>query len=101
MSLFENNFMQHTKVAAITSSSSGIGIETSLLLARNCFYTYAIMRNIDKSNRIADLSKKDNLPLEVLQLDISNNESVKDVINIIAEKQGRIDEVVNNAGYGI
>src|SRR5207247_1169090 len=37
---------------------------------------------------------------EVLQLDVSNDKSVKDAINIIAERQGRIDVVVNNAGYG-
>jgi NAD(P)-dependent dehydrogenase (short-subunit alcohol dehydrogenase family) len=92
--------MQHTKVAVVTGSSSGIGFETSVLLARNDFYTYATMRNIDKSNKIADVAKRDNLPLEVLRLDVSNVKSVKDAINIIAEKQGRIDVVVNNAGYG-
>jgi NAD(P)-dependent dehydrogenase (short-subunit alcohol dehydrogenase family) len=100
MSLFKNNIMQHTKVAVVTGSSSGVGFKTSVLLAKNGFYTYATMRNIDKSNKIIDLTKRDNLPLEVLQLDVSNNESVKDAINIIAEKQQRIDVVVNNAGYG-
>jgi NAD(P)-dependent dehydrogenase (short-subunit alcohol dehydrogenase family) len=100
MSLSENNNMQHEKVAVVTGSSSGIGFETSLLLARNGFYTYATMRNIDKSNKITDLAKRDNLPLEVSQLDVSNDESVKDAVNIIAEKHGRIDVVVNNAGYG-
>jgi NAD(P)-dependent dehydrogenase (short-subunit alcohol dehydrogenase family) len=92
--------MQCTKVAVVTGSSSGIGFKTSLLLARNGFYTYATMRNTDKSNKITGLAKRDNLPLEVLQLDVSNDKSVKDAINIIAEKQGRIDVVVNNAGYG-
>jgi len=92
--------MQRTKVAVVTGSSSGIGFETSVVLARNGFYTYATMRNIDKSNKIADLAKRDNLPLKVLQLDVSNVNSVKDAISIIAEKQGRIDVVINNAGYG-
>ena len=40
------------KVAVVTGSSSGIGFETSLLLARNGFYTYASMRNIEKSTSI-------------------------------------------------
>jgi len=100
MSLFKNSNMQHTKVAVVTGCSSGIGFETSLLLAMNGFYTYATMRNIDESNKIADLAKRDNLPLEVLRLDVSNDKSVKDAINVITEKQRRIDVVVNNAGYG-
>jgi NAD(P)-dependent dehydrogenase (short-subunit alcohol dehydrogenase family) len=88
------------QVAVVTGSSSGIGFETSVLLARNGFYTYATMRNIAQPNKIADLAKRDNLPLEVLKLDVSNDKSVKDAIKIIAEKQGRIDVLVNNAGQG-
>jgi NAD(P)-dependent dehydrogenase (short-subunit alcohol dehydrogenase family) len=38
-----------TKVAIVTGSSSGIGFETSLLLARNGVFTYVTMRNLDKS----------------------------------------------------
>ena len=41
-----------TKVAIVTGSSSGIGFETSLLLARNGFFTYATIRNLDKSKVI-------------------------------------------------
>ena len=37
------------KVAVVTGTSSGIGYETSLLLARNQFTTYATMRNMSKS----------------------------------------------------
>jgi NAD(P)-dependent dehydrogenase (short-subunit alcohol dehydrogenase family) len=43
------------KVAVVTGSSSGIGFETSLLLARNGFFTYATMRNLEKSKSIIDL----------------------------------------------
>jgi NAD(P)-dependent dehydrogenase (short-subunit alcohol dehydrogenase family) len=48
-----------TKVAIVTGSSSGIGFETSLLLARNGFFTYATMRNLGKSNRIIELKQKE------------------------------------------
>jgi NAD(P)-dependent dehydrogenase (short-subunit alcohol dehydrogenase family) len=41
-------------VAVVTGSSSGIGFETSLTLARNGFYTYATMRNIRKSASITN-----------------------------------------------
>jgi NAD(P)-dependent dehydrogenase (short-subunit alcohol dehydrogenase family) len=48
------------KVAVITGSSSGIGFETSLLLARKGFYTYATMRNLNKSQKIKDIAGKEN-----------------------------------------
>jgi NAD(P)-dependent dehydrogenase (short-subunit alcohol dehydrogenase family) len=63
-----NQSHDQTKVAVVTGSSSGIGFETSLLLARNDYYTYATMRNIDKSHKIKDIAKQDNLPLEVYSL---------------------------------
>ena len=46
------NSDRNKKVAVVTGASSGIGLETSLLLARNGFYTYVTMRNLDKSKAI-------------------------------------------------
>jgi short-subunit dehydrogenase len=71
------------------------------MLARNGFYTYATMRNLDKSKTITDIARKDGLPLEVLQLDVTDDKSVKDAIDTILGKRGRIDVVVNNAGYDV
>ena len=93
--------MQRESVAVVTGSSSGNGLETSLLLAKNGFYTYATMRNTDKSTRIKEIAKKDNLPLEVLQLDVKDDKSVADAISMIGNRQQRIDVLVNNAGYGL
>src|SRR6476659_8038911 len=57
------------------------------------------MRNIDKSTRIKEIAKKDSLPLEVIQLDVTDDMSVIDTINVISNRPGRIDVLVNNAGY--
>ena len=92
--------MTEKKVALVTGSSSGIGYETALMLAKNGYHTYATMRNLDKSSRIKEIAKKDNLPVEVLQLDVADDKSVTDAISEISNKQGRIDVLVNNAGYG-
>jgi NAD(P)-dependent dehydrogenase (short-subunit alcohol dehydrogenase family) len=43
---------EQQQIALITGSSSGIGFETALLLARNGIYTYATMRNLSKSEEI-------------------------------------------------
>ena len=55
--------MAKKKVALVTGSSSGIGYETALLLARNGFDTFATMRNMNKSKEITEVSKRENLPL--------------------------------------
>ena len=89
-------------VAVVTGSSSGIGFETSLVLAKNGFVTYATMRNLGKSNKIIELKQKKKLPLEVLKLDVTDDKSIKEAIeNIANEQQGTIDVLVNNAGYGL
>ena len=89
------------KVALVTGSSSGIGYETALLLARNGFDTFATMRNMNKSKEITEVSKRENLPLRVMQLDVNDDRSVADAINNILNEKKSIEVVVNNAGYGL
>jgi NAD(P)-dependent dehydrogenase (short-subunit alcohol dehydrogenase family) len=88
-------------VAIVTGSSSGIGFETSLTLARNGFYTYATMRNVRKSVSIKRMANKEALPLQVIQLDVNDDLSVKNAIEEIISEKERIDILVNNAGYGL
>jgi NAD(P)-dependent dehydrogenase (short-subunit alcohol dehydrogenase family) len=89
-----------TKVAVVTGSSSGIGFETSLLLAKNQFKTYATMRNLNKSH-VFDTVLKEEIPLSVVQLDVNDDASVNSAINSILKENGQIDVLVNNAGYSI
>jgi len=91
------------KVAVVTGSSSGIGYETSLILARNGIHTYASMRKVEGggSKQIIDIAKNENLPLQVIQLDVNNDKSVTEAINRITKEKDRIDIVVNNAGYDL
>jgi NAD(P)-dependent dehydrogenase (short-subunit alcohol dehydrogenase family) len=95
------NTKKNYKVAVVTGSSSGIGFETSLLLARNGFYTYATMRNPNKSKKegLVNVANRERLPLQVIPLDVVDNKSVKEAIGRITTEQGRIDVLVNNAGY--
>jgi short-subunit dehydrogenase len=88
-------------IAIVTGSSTGIGFETSLLLARNGFYTYATMRILHKSNNIKKIANEEGLPLEVLPLDVDSDESVRKTIREILDKEKKIDVLVNNAGYGL
>jgi len=89
------------KVAVVTGSSTGIGYETSLILARNGFLTYATMRNLNKSESIESIITKENLPIHIKQLDVTDDTSVKNAVEAISSETGRIDLLVNNAGYGL
>ncbi|MDN5845752.1 MAG: SDR family oxidoreductase [Candidatus Nitrosocosmicus sp.] len=88
-------------VVIITGCSSGIGFETSLFFARNNFKTYATMRNLEKSPRLIDIAESENLSLEVLQLDVNDDNSIRNVIEHILFQEGGIDILVNNAGVGL
>lgn len=89
------------KVAIVTGSSSGIGYGTSLMLARNGFYTYASVHNINKSASLQSTADAERLPLKLIQLDVTDDCSVTGAIEKIVSEKGRIDVLVNNAGYGL
>ena len=89
------------QVALITGCSSGIGYETSILLAQNGFRTYATMRNTDKGDKLKEIAEKENLDLKIIKLDVTDDYSIKNAINEIVQETNRIDVLVNNAGNNI
>ncbi len=89
------------KVALVTGSSSGIGFETSLALARDGYHTFASMRNVNKAKEIKKIADKENLPIDVIELDVDKEESIISAIKKVVSDGGRLDVLVNNAGYGL
>lgn len=89
------------KIAVVTGSSSGIGFETSLALAREGYFTYATMRDLKKADEIQRITNEEGLPLKIIELDVDNEESAENAINTIIQEKDRIDVLVNNAGWGM
>lgn len=82
------------KVALITGASSGMGKSTANILHSQGYIVYGAARRTDEMN---DLKAKG---MGVVALDLTNDESIVEAVNTILEKEGRIDILINNAGYG-
>lgn len=78
------------KVAVITGASSGIGLETAKLFSKSGYRVYALSRRGGEDEKIINI-----------KCDVTNEEQVKETFSKIIEAEGKIDVLVNNAGFGI
>jgi NAD(P)-dependent dehydrogenase (short-subunit alcohol dehydrogenase family) len=84
------------KVVLITGASSGIGKETAKLFQVKNWKVAATMRSPEKANDLERI-----VDIECFRLDVTDSESIRTAISQTIERFGRIDVVVNNAGYGL
>ncbi len=88
-------------VILITGCSSGFGLFTAARLAASGHIVYASMRDPAKQEALLAEASTRGGELQVLQLDVTDRDSIGAAIEHIEWEQGRLDVVVNNAGYGI
>ena len=96
--------MNSKQVVLITGSSTGFGRLFTETLARKGHIIFATMRdpggrNSKNASEIRALAEKDSLPIHVLELDVTDDASVERAVGAAVAKAGRIDVVINNAGY--
>lgn len=94
------------QVVLITGTSSGFGRLIAETLARKKFHVFATLRNAKTRNaapvrELEHLAQRESLNLQVLELDVTHDVSVDQAVNEAMTKCGRIDVLVNNAGFGI
>ncbi|MDX6220249.1 MAG: hypothetical protein QOJ48_1930 [Frankiales bacterium] len=82
------------KTAIVTGASAGIGEATCLALVEKGFTVYAVARRAD---RMAHLADKGILPISA---DVTDDASMVALVDRVVAETGRIDVLVNNAGYG-
>ena len=83
-----------TKVALITGASSGIGEWTVKGLLDAGYTVYAGARRVDRMRSLADAGAR------LIMLDVTDDASMTAAVKRIVDETGRIDVLVNNAGYG-
>lgn len=94
--------MPDKKVVLITGCSSGFGYLTALKFASSGWLTFAGIRNLESAGakELWEVKKRENLLLEILPLDVTSQLSVEEAVQMAVNKAGRIDVLVNNAGFG-
>lgn len=92
-----------SKVILVTGASTGFGRDTAQTLARDGHHVFASMRSIGSRNRVhaealLALAATERLKLEVVELDVTESQSVDRALAQVLETAGRLDVLVNNAG---
>jgi NAD(P)-dependent dehydrogenase (short-subunit alcohol dehydrogenase family) len=85
-------------VVLITGCSSGFGLETALAFARRGDVTYASMRDSRRATALLQRAEAEDLDVEILALDVTNEASVAAAVRHVEDRHGAIDVLVNNAG---
>src|SRR5690606_5813605 len=89
---------ENQKVWLITGTSKGIGLDLTRLVLSLGHIVIATSRNTDALEKEIDLNKEHLYPV---QLDITSDKEVKMTIDRLVKELGKIDVVVNNAGYSL
>jgi len=82
----------------VTGASSGLGLETAVFLAGHGYRVYATMRNLDRRGELDAAAARNNVQLDVLQLDIKDQASIQKAVATITSRTGELYALVNNAG---
>lgn len=94
--------MSERKTVLITGCSSGFGYLTALKFARSGWWTFASVKDLESpgAKELWEIKNKEDLPLQLLPINVDNSLSVEEGVSMVLNKSGRINVLVNNAGFG-
>lgn len=88
-------------ITLITGAASGMGRKTALLLAGKGYEVFAGVRKDEDGRALREEAKAAGSVLNTVTLDVTDTKSVDAAVKEIVQKAGRIDNLVNNAGFGV
>ncbi|MGH9133106.1 MAG: SDR family oxidoreductase [Ilumatobacteraceae bacterium] len=92
--------MPNTPVSVVTGANSGIGRATAVHLAAAGHTVYGTVRSVTKADKLRAMSEAAGVAVELVELDVGDDESVRSGFEQILGATGRVDNLVNNAGVG-
>ena len=88
------------KAVLITGGTDGFGKAAALLLARKHYLVYAAGRSVHKREELERQAHEERLAIRTLEMDVCDDASVQIAVEVVLEKAGGIDVLINNAGVG-
>lgn len=93
----------HNKIALVTGASSGFGLLFTVALARDGFTVVAAMRVLDRQTRLMEAAAQAGVPdrIDCHLLDVTQTAQIEETTAYVAQRYGRLDLLVNNAGFAM
>ncbi|TJY42438.1 SDR family oxidoreductase [Cohnella pontilimi] len=93
--------VQGAKVALVTGASSGFGMRTALMLGGKGWTVYAGFRDLSRSGELMQEAAAAGLEARIrpIRMDVTDEEQIREAVRVVAEEAGRLDALVNNAGF--
>ncbi len=91
--------MKLRKVALLSDTSTSVGYETALALARRGYVTYAGIKSPGQAEKLSLIADIERLFLQVIKLDVNSSSTATSAVEKVLKNEGLIDLSVNGTGY--
>jgi NAD(P)-dependent dehydrogenase (short-subunit alcohol dehydrogenase family) len=87
------------RTVLLTGATDGLGKAAAILFAQRGYYVFATGRSAEKREALDATAREKKLPLETLEMDVCDDESVRRGVEAARSHTGEIDVLINNAGF--